>query len=106
MALMILLRRIMSKENKRRNAEPKDTTYDEVYIERVNSDGSIDKIRVEKVQISTCRKSSNALLITIRSGIFGPHRYSEPRLPLRVVARYLINSEQACLMIFLEISYV
>lgn len=52
MIIMLLLRFIMSKENKRRDTEPRDTTYDEVYIERVDSEGNIDKIRVDKVRIT------------------------------------------------------
>jgi hypothetical protein len=46
---MLYLRWMMNRENKRRDNEPRDTTYDEVYIERDNGDGTIDKIRVDKV---------------------------------------------------------
>ncbi|KAF5347296.1 hypothetical protein D9756_009974 [Leucocoprinus leucothites] len=48
MILLLVLRFIMNKENKRRDAETRDTTYDEIYVERKNSDGSIGKIRVDK----------------------------------------------------------
>ncbi|KAF9447764.1 MFS general substrate transporter [Macrolepiota fuliginosa MF-IS2] len=48
MALLLILRYIMNEENKRREVESRDTTYDEVYIERVNSDGNADRIRVDK----------------------------------------------------------
>ncbi|KXN91604.1 hypothetical protein AN958_12722 [Leucoagaricus sp. SymC.cos] len=48
MILLLLLRIIMNRENKRRDAEPRDTTYDEIYIERVKGDGGIDKIHVDK----------------------------------------------------------
>lgn len=50
MIILLLLRHIMNKENKRRDAETRDTTYDEVYIERVGDDGSVDKFRVDKVR--------------------------------------------------------
>ncbi|KAF7760061.1 hypothetical protein Agabi119p4_11756 [Agaricus bisporus var. burnettii] len=46
--LMLYLRWIMSRENKRRDREPRDTSFDEVYLERDNKDGTIDKIRVDK----------------------------------------------------------
>lgn len=51
MALLMVLRYIMYRENKRRDSETRDTTYDEVYIEHINSDGTIDKIRVDKVRV-------------------------------------------------------
>ncbi|EKM74774.1 hypothetical protein AGABI1DRAFT_132891 [Agaricus bisporus var. burnettii JB137-S8] len=46
--VMLALRWVMTRENKRRDSEPRDTTYDEVYLERENGDGTIDKIRVDK----------------------------------------------------------
>lgn len=48
MTLMLALRTLMDRENTRRDRETRDTTYDEVYIERVNSEGAVDKIRVDK----------------------------------------------------------
>jgi len=48
MTILLLLRYVMNKENKRREVETRDTTYDELFIERVSSDGSIDKFRVDK----------------------------------------------------------
>ena len=37
-------------ENKRRDAEPIDTTYDDVYLEVKGSDGVMEKVKVDKVR--------------------------------------------------------
>ncbi|EIW74735.1 MFS general substrate transporter [Coniophora puteana RWD-64-598 SS2] len=46
--LLLLLRFLLARENKRRDVEPADDTYDEVYIERVNEDGKVEQVRVDK----------------------------------------------------------
>ncbi len=46
---MLTIRYLLSAENRRRDAEPADTVYDNVYIERLNEDGVMEKARVDKV---------------------------------------------------------
>jgi len=46
--LSLLIRWILSSENKRRDREPVDHTYDNVYLERMN-DGVVEKVKVNKV---------------------------------------------------------
>jgi len=48
MALLLLIRFHLNRQNKIRDAEPRDDSYDNVYIERVNDDGTVDEIKVEK----------------------------------------------------------
>ncbi|KAF5362795.1 hypothetical protein D9757_011022 [Collybiopsis confluens] len=48
MFLFLAIRYHLDRENKRRDAEPRDDRYDNVYIERVNEDGTIDEVKVEK----------------------------------------------------------
>ncbi|KAL1746307.1 major facilitator superfamily domain-containing protein [Schizophyllum fasciatum] len=45
--LMLSVRVLLSRENKRRDQEPLDTTYDDIYIERV-VDGQVMQVKVEK----------------------------------------------------------
>ncbi|KAI5900471.1 MFS general substrate transporter [Schizophyllum commune H4-8] len=45
--IMLSIRLLLSRENKRRDLEPRDTTYDDVYIERV-IDGKVMQVKVEK----------------------------------------------------------
>lgn len=47
--LLLVIRHILAKENKRRDAEPADTTFDEVYIETVDADGKKVERKVDKV---------------------------------------------------------
>lgn len=48
MALMLIIRHLLVVENKRRDEEPRDDTYDEVYIESVTKEGERVKIKVDK----------------------------------------------------------
>ncbi|KAJ3966735.1 MFS general substrate transporter [Lentinula raphanica] len=45
--LLMIIRAHLALENKRRDAEPLDTTYDDVYIE-LKKDGVLEKVKVEK----------------------------------------------------------
>ncbi|KAK1231236.1 hypothetical protein PQX77_005641 [Marasmius sp. AFHP31] len=46
--ILLILRYILARENKRRDAEPVDDTYNDVWIERLNSKGEMEKVKVEK----------------------------------------------------------
>ena len=48
MALMLIIRHLLVAENKRRDEEPRDDTYDEVYIESVTKEGVSVKMKVDK----------------------------------------------------------
>ncbi|KAF8962206.1 MFS general substrate transporter [Flammula alnicola] len=48
MVLLLAIRYVLSSENKRRDNEPIDDTYDDVYIERIGKDGETEKVRVDK----------------------------------------------------------
>jgi len=48
MGLLLAIRHLLSSENKRRDNEPIDDTYEDVYIERVGKDGEIEKVKVDK----------------------------------------------------------
>ena len=49
MTLLLAIRYILSSENRRRDNEPIDDTYDDVYIEKVCNDGQMERIKVDKV---------------------------------------------------------
>ncbi|KAF9558501.1 MFS general substrate transporter [Agrocybe pediades] len=48
MALLLIIRYLLSSENKRRDNEPVDDTYEDVYIERVGENGELEKVKVDK----------------------------------------------------------
>lgn len=48
MAILLTLRFHLSRENRRRDLEPIDDQYNNVYIERTK-DGVVEKIKVDKV---------------------------------------------------------
>ncbi|TFY71974.1 hypothetical protein EVG20_g1010 [Dentipellis fragilis] len=48
MALLFVIRVLLSRENKRRDAEPPDYTYDDIYVERTLDDGTTEDVKVSK----------------------------------------------------------
>ncbi|KAA1466621.1 MFS general substrate transporter [Dentipellis sp. KUC8613] len=48
MALLFVIRVLLSRENKRRDAEPPDYTYDDIYVERTLDDGTTEEVKVSK----------------------------------------------------------
>lgn len=49
MVLLLVIRCVLARENKRRDREPKDTKYDSVFVEIMLADGTKVERRVEKV---------------------------------------------------------
>ena len=80
--ILLVLRYVLARENKRRDAEPADHTYDDVWIERPNSKGEVEKVKVEKVCFVL---TSPRWFVDCFLGIPGSHRYSESRFPIRVI---------------------
>lgn len=48
MALLLTIRILLARENRLRDAEPRDTTYDDVYVEVALADGTRVERKVEK----------------------------------------------------------
>jgi len=48
MALLLIIRYVLSAENKRRDQEQLDNSYDDVYIERMGKDGQVERVKVDK----------------------------------------------------------
>ena len=51
MTLLLIIRYVLSKENKRRDQEQLDDSYDDVYIERIGKDGQVERVKVDKVNL-------------------------------------------------------
>ena len=51
MVLMFSIRVLLARENKRRDAEPPDDSYDEVYVVRIDEEGNRVEVKVSKVCI-------------------------------------------------------
>ncbi|KAF5378995.1 hypothetical protein D9757_009096 [Collybiopsis confluens] len=47
-ALMLIIRALFVAENRRRDSEEPDTTYDDVYVDLKGEDGVMEKVKVEK----------------------------------------------------------
>ncbi len=59
MALLLSIRLLLSRENRKREHEMHDDSYDNVHIER-SVDGEIVKVKVDKVCDVPCVLSSDA----------------------------------------------
>ena len=60
---MLVLRYMFNKENKRRDAEEHDSTYDNVFVEENLDDGTVEMKKVDKVGTSFPSKSNNVLIV-------------------------------------------
>ena len=49
MALLLIIRYVLSTENKHRDQEQLDDGYDDVYVERMGKDGQVERVKVDKV---------------------------------------------------------
>ena len=86
MSLLLTIRYVLSSENKRRDNEPIDDTYDDVYIERIGKEGQTERIKVDKVRFWWRLNLMSGLLTPrFQSGIPGPDGYSESRFQIRFV---------------------
>lgn len=52
MVILFFIRVLLARENKRRDAEPPDYTFDEVYVVTTDKDGNRAEVKVPKVRIS------------------------------------------------------
>lgn len=57
MVLLFSIRVLLARENKRRDAEPPDDTFDDVYVVTTDKDGNHAEVKVPKVRISVLTNS-------------------------------------------------
>lgn len=57
--ILLVIRYLLAKENKRREAEPADDTYDDVYMNIVDADGKTVESKVAKVFLSVSTRESD-----------------------------------------------
>lgn len=55
MILLYSIRVLLARENKRRDAEPRDNTYDDIYIARIDEKGNRVQVKVSKVRVRSYR---------------------------------------------------
>jgi hypothetical protein len=56
MVLLFSIRVSLARENKRRDAEPPDDTFDDVYVVRIDEDGNRAEVKVPKVRLRSCSR--------------------------------------------------
>jgi MFS transporter, ACS family, DAL5 transporter family protein len=70
MILLFCIRMLLARENKRRDVEPPDETFDDVYVVITDEDGSRSEVKVPKVRICTLRQVSPSRLMQLRGQEF------------------------------------
>jgi hypothetical protein len=71
MCLLFAIRVLLSRENKRRDAEPVDDAYDNVFLTKIDQDGKRVGMKVSKVCWPLSLSLSRANNPNTRPGIFG-----------------------------------
>lgn len=81
---MLSIRALLSRENKRRDGEPTDNTYEDVYIVKENEDGKKIEVKVDKVP-RLFFPDHFQYQLTVITGILGLDRQTEQRFQICVV---------------------
>lgn len=79
MVLLFSIRVLLERENKRRDAEPRDDSYDDVYVARIDEEGNRVEVKVSKVRVRSYWGAHTMILIP-RAGVLGLNRSSKSRL--------------------------
>jgi hypothetical protein len=86
MVLLFSIRVLLARENKRRDTEPRDYTFDDVYVVTTDKDGNRAEVKVPKVRISVllCQtRNFHTQPHTIpQTGVFGFDRSPKQRLQI------------------------
>lgn len=77
MALLFSIRVLLARENKRRDAEPADDIYDDIYVMRVDEDGNRTEAKVSKVRARSLWQAYLQAHVITRAGVFGFNRSTE-----------------------------
>lgn len=63
--LLLVIRFMLSRENKKRDAEPVSDNFEEVYIEQVTADGKRIEVKVDKVRLDSSFTQSKLIVSVI-----------------------------------------
>jgi hypothetical protein len=61
MAIVMIIRFLLDRENKMRDMEKHDDTYDDVYIERMGPEGKMEQVKVDKASFWFCHHQLSLL---------------------------------------------
>ena len=83
-ALLLVIRSMLAVENKRRDMEPLDHTYDNVYVEHLNEEGENVNTKVPKVKAPYHVVPRYVVLMSLClcAGIFGSNRHPKSRISI------------------------
>jgi hypothetical protein len=83
MILLFSIRVLLARENKRRDAEPRDDSYDDVHVVKIDENGKRVEVKVSKVRVRSYWEAW--VDVNLRAGILGFDRSRKPRLQIRPV---------------------
>jgi hypothetical protein len=80
LVLLFSIRVFLARENKRRDAEPPDHSFDDIHVVRINEDGKRTEVRVSKVRVHSHWKTYTYVDVILRTGVFGFDRSTKSGL--------------------------
>ena len=94
--LILILRVMLRAENKRRDAEQRDDTFDNVYIKEELADGTKIEKYVDKVGTLLCYSLERRIFsLTCHTGLPWPYWHPKSRLPLWSLMNLLLSAFQS-----------
>ena len=79
------IRVLLARENERRDAEPRDNSYDDVYVARIDEEGNRVEVKVSKVGILPhweAKPACRLIDVVVQTGVFGFDGSSKSRLQI------------------------
>ena len=90
MILLFAIRVLLERENRRRDAEPRDDSFDNVHVVMVDKNGNRTEVKVSKVRVRLNGKHKLQSDVTVRAGILGSDRPTKSRLQICPVIYVII----------------
>ena len=90
MVLLFAIRVLLERENRRRDAEPRDDSFDNVHVVMVDKNGNRTEVKVSKVRVRLNGKHKLQSDVTVRAGILGSDRPTKSRLQICPVIYVII----------------
>ena len=90
---LLVIRWHLARENRRRDMEPRDHTYDDNWVEIMRDDGTVERVKVPKVLTPARFILWHTYVVSRRCavGVLGSHGHSKPRFSLCFVALSLVS---------------
>ena len=85
MFLLFSIKILLAWENKLRDAEPRDESFEDVYVVKIDKNGNRTEVKVSKVRVPLNWNVVSQVHVNIQAGVLGFDRSTKSRLQICLV---------------------